>query len=73
MKTETFKLNVLFDVKVDVTNECSSRQKGVDARVAIMKWVHQELNIPSGSELDISMGYGEIVIHDNEHINAELI
>jgi hypothetical protein len=73
LTTKQFKLNLTFDVVVDVTNDSTDRQKEFDAKVAIIKWVNQELNIPSGSELDISNGYGEIVIHDNEYINAEVL
>jgi hypothetical protein len=70
--TETFHLSLCLDMKVDITNDSSSRQKGVDARVRFIQWVQQELNLPFAGELDISNGYGEVVIHGNEHINAEL-
>jgi hypothetical protein len=74
MKTETFKYNICLDVVVGVTNDSSSRQKEIDGKVAIIKWVSQELNIPSGSELDISIcGDYEFVIHDNEYIKAEVL
>lgn len=73
MKPKQIKLNICLDVIVDVTNNSSDHQKDIDAKVAIIQWVKQELNIPSGSELDISIcGDGEFVIHDNEYINAEL-
>jgi len=73
MTTKEFRLNICLDAKVAVTNDSSDTQKEFDAKVALIQWVKQKLNIPSDTELDISNGYGEIVISDNEFFNAEVL
>jgi hypothetical protein len=74
MKTEQFKLNIVIDVNANITSDCSSRQKGVDARMGVARWIEQELNLPENHFLDISDGYGklEIQARDNDYVNVEL-
>jgi hypothetical protein len=78
MNTKQFHLSLCLDVKVDVNNDSSDTQKEYDAKVAFIEWVRTELNIPSlkergGCKLDISHGYGEVWIYDNEYITAEVM
>jgi hypothetical protein len=77
--TEQFMVSVCLNIPTDITNDSSSRQKGVDARVKLAQWIKTELNIPAfknapaPSKLDISNGYGEVEIYDCELIHTELL
>ena len=66
-------LNICINIKARVTNDSTDPQKEIDAKVRVIQWVNESLNIPAGCELDISHGYGEVEVFDFESINAEVI
>lgn len=72
MNDRQINLSVCFNIKAKVGNDSSDRQQGVDARFAVAKWIAQELLILEGTgELDITNGYGEVVVWDMEYPNVE--
>ena len=72
--TKQVKLNVCFDITVDVSSDSSDRQKYVDAKFAIIKWLRQELIVPDDTnKLDIQGGFGEFEIYDLKDINVEVL
>lgn len=73
MTTSEIALNICINIKARVTNDSIGFQKEIDAKVMVMQWISQELNIPVGCELDISHGSGEVEVFDLESITAEVI
>ncbi len=73
MSEQVVKLNVCVNIKARVTNDSTDRQKEIDAKVRVIQWVNESLNIPAGCELDISNGHGEVEVFDLESINAEVM
>ena len=73
MSTKEIGLNICINIKARVTNDSTDLQKEIDARVRVIQWVNESLNIPAGCELDISHGSGEVEVFDLESINAEVV
>lgn len=73
MTTKEESWNVCINIKTRTTNESIGYQKEIDAKVRLIQWINEELNIPAGQELDISHGYGEVEVFDLESINAEIM
>lgn len=73
MTTQEISLNVCIEIKARVKNDSIGFQKEIDAKVRVIQWINEELNIPTGCELDISHGSGEVEVFDLESIHAEVL
>ena len=67
------KFNVCINGEAEVNNDSTDFQKGIDAKVNVAKWVKESLGLPPKHELDISLGYGEVVITNLESPKVELM
>lgn len=73
MTTKEYQLNACFNIKARITNDSIGYVKEVDAKKKVAKWIKEQLVLPAGCELDISMGYGEVEVFDIEPVSVELL
>ena len=73
MSKKVVNLNVCINLKARVNNDSRDLQKEFDAKVRVIQWIKESLNVPKGCELDISHGFGEVEVFELESINAEVM
>lgn len=73
MTIQEFSLNVCFNIKARICNDSIGYVKEADTKRIVAKWATEELGLPPGCELDITMGYGEVEVFDIEPVTVEIM